>query len=292
MHFQNRLGRSGTGILAMAACAFLWSIAGLFIKIIDWNPFLIAGLRSLIASLVVLAWLRRPKFTFSGPQLAAAVANASTMLLFVAANKSTTAANAILIQYVAPLLTAFIGAWLLRERPRAEHWAAMPFVAAGLLLMFMDKIGGGSLLGNCLALGSGIGFSLYFVFMRMQKEGSPLESVLLSHWITAAIGLAIAIFLPLPHPTLKSILAIATLGLVQVGFAAILFAAAIKRISAISANLIAVIEPVFNPLWVFMALGEAPGMKALAGGAVILIAVTAASLVTARGRLRENPSRQ
>ena len=104
------------GFLAMAATAFLWSIAGLFIKIIEWNPIAIAGMRSFIASIAILIYLRHPRINFSFPQIAAAVTNAATMLLFVSANKATTAANAILLQYLAPVLTVFIGAVLLKER--------------------------------------------------------------------------------------------------------------------------------------------------------------------------------
>jgi drug/metabolite transporter (DMT)-like permease len=275
--------RSSTnyGIWAMVATAFLWSIAGLFIKVIDWNPFAIAGMRSLVASLVVLAWLRRPRFHWSPPQVGAALTQAATMLLFVTANKTTTAANAILLQYVGPVFTAIIGAWLLKEHARWEHWAAFAFVAIGMVMLFMDKLGGGRLLGNVLALLSGLVFSFYYIFMRMQKHGSPLESILLAHWLTAAIGLGIALFLPLPVFTWKAAGAIAMLGVFQVGIAAILFSAAIKRVTAVSANLIAVIEPVFNPLWVFLALGEAPGLSAVAGGAIIIAAVTAASVISA-----------
>jgi drug/metabolite transporter (DMT)-like permease len=270
------------GILAMALTAFLWSIAGLFIKVIDWNPFAIAGARSLISSLVLLAWLRRPRIHWSLPQLGAALAQTATMLLFVAANKTTTAANAILLQYIGPVFTAIIGAWILKERARLEHWVAFLFVGAGMVLLFMDKLGGGRLLGNVLAVLSGLTFSFCFVFLRMQKDESPLESMLIAHWFTAVIGLGVALFLPLPALTWKAAGAIAILGVFQVGIAAILFTAAIKRIPAVFANLIAVIEPVFNPLWVFLALGEAPGLIALIGGAVIIIAVTAASVISAR----------
>jgi len=270
------------GILAMMATAFLWSIAGLFIKIIDWNPLTIAGFRSLIASLVILLYLKRPHFHWSFPQIAAAFANAATMLLFVSANKTTTSANAILLQYIGPIFTAFIGAALLRERARIEHWIAFLLVAGGMIIMFMDKLGGGRLLGNLFAVLSAITFSFYFVFMRMQKDGSPLESILLSHWIVAAIGIISSIFIPLPSVSLKTIGAIAVLGLFQVGVSAILFAAAIKQISAVSANLIAVIEPVFNPVWVFLALGEAPGPKAIIGGLIIVAAVTGASIIGAK----------
>jgi drug/metabolite transporter (DMT)-like permease len=272
------------GILAMVATAFLWSIAGLFIKVIDWNPIAIAGLRSFIASIVIFVYLKRPEFNFSFPQIGAAIAHAVTMLLFVAANKTTTAANAILLQYTAPVMTAFIGAALLKERPRVEHFFALPIAAVGMIIMFINELGGGNLFGNVLAFMSAITMSFYFVFMRMQKDGSPLESILLSHWLTAIICIIISLFLPFPQVTLKSLGAIAVLGIVQLGLSAILFSIAIKRVSVISAILIAIIEPVFNPVWVFMVIGEAPGVNALIGGGIIVLAVTGASVISARSR--------
>ena len=271
-------------IFAMVATAFMWSIAGLFIKVIDWNPIAIAGLRSFIASIVIFVYLKRPEFNFSFPQIAAAIAHALTMLLFVAANKTTTAANAILLQYTAPVMTAFIGATLLKERPRAEHFFALPIAAVGMIIMFFNELDGGNLFGNVLALMSAITMSFYFVYMRMQKDGSPLESILLSHWLTAIICIIISLLLPVPQVTLKSLGAIAVLGIVQLGLSAILFSIAIKRVSVISAILIAIIEPVFNPVWVFMVIGEAAGVNALTGGGIIVLAVTAASLISARSR--------
>ena len=278
---MGNLNRSA-GILAMAATAFLWSIAGLFIKVIDWNPIAIAGMRSLIASAVIFMYLKHPDFHFSFPQIAAAVANAVTMLLFVCANKTTTAANAILLQYCAPVFTVFIGAVLLKEKTHGENFVALPLLLAGMVIMFFDRLGGGRLLGNVFGLMSAVTFSLYFVFMRMQKDGSPLESNLLSHWLTAGICLVISLFLPLPQVTIQSLGAIAVLGVVQIGISSILFSIAIKRISAVQANLIAVIEPVFNPVWVFFIIGEAPGVLTLVGGGIIISAVTAASIITAR----------
>jgi len=270
------------GIFAMAATAFLWSIAGLFIKVIDWNPIAIAGMRSLIASIIIFSYLKHPKIHFSFPQIAAAIANAATMLLFVSANKTTTAANAIILQYFAPVLTVFIGAILLKERTRIEHFTALPLVMAGIVFMFFDELSYGKLFGNVLAIMSAITFSFYFVFMRMQKDGSPLESILLSHWLTAGICIIVSLFLPLPHITLKSLVAIAVLGIVQIGLSAVLFSIAIKRVSAVQANLIAVIEPVFNPVWVFFAIREAPGIHAMIGGGIIVLAVTITSIINAR----------
>jgi drug/metabolite transporter (DMT)-like permease len=270
---------SQAGILAMAATAFLWSLAGLFIKVIDWNPIIIAGARSLIASIVILFFLKRPKITWSASQIVAAIANSSTMLLFVCANKTTTAANAILLQYFAPIITILIGALFLKERPKIEHILTIPLVALGLILMFFDDISGGHLLGNILALLSAFTFSIYFIFMRKQKDGSPLESILLSHWLTACIAFVASLFIPLPSLTWTSIGAIAVLGAVQIGFAAVLFSFAIKNVSAVQANLIAVIEPVFNPIWVFLVLGEAPGVRTLTGGIIVIASVTTSSVI-------------
>jgi drug/metabolite transporter (DMT)-like permease len=183
---------------------------------------------------------------------------------------------------MAPVFTAFIGAALLKERTRMEHWASIFFVAVGMTIMFADKLGGGQLFGDAIALMSAVTFSLYLVFMRMQKEGSPLESNLMSQWIAAGVCLMVSLFLPMPQFTQKSVAAILVLGVVQIGISSILIAYAIKRISAVSANLIAVIEPVLNPVWVFLFLGEYPGMNTIIGGAVILFAVTGVSMISAR----------
>ncbi len=205
------------------------------------------------------------------------------MLLFVFANKNTTAANAILLQYSAPIFTAIFGAWLLHEKPKAEHLIAFPFVAGGMLVFFLDDVSTGGLIGNLAAMASGLTFGLYFVFMRMQKNESPLESNLLSQFIAAAIALPIACFLPMQGSISPgAIAAILSLGVVQIGLAAIFFARGITRITAVQAVLIALIEPIFNPIWVFLSTGEKPGINSLIGGAIIIVAVTAASVASVR----------
>lgn len=279
-----------SGIAAIALCAFLWSTAGLFIKLIDWNPMAIAGMRSLIASLVILVWLRRIRFTWSLAQVGAAVANMVTMLLFVFANKTTTAANAILLQYSAPIFTAIFGAWLLHEKTQREHWLAFPFVAIGMVVFFLDDVSVGGMLGNLAAAASGVTFGLYFVFMRMLKTESPLQATLSSHFMTAGVALGIAAFLPLPIVTPAALSAILALGVVQIGLAAIFLAYGIKRVTAVQAILIALIEPTFNPIWVFLSTGERPGSNALLGGALIIAAVTAASVASVRRDRQDDPA--
>jgi len=270
------------GILAIAATALLWSTSGMLIKLLPWPALTIAGGRSLIASIVILAITRKIKLNLSFNKVAAAVANSATMLLFIAANKYTTAANAILLQYVCPVITAFLAALMLKERTRIEHWIAVFFVTSGMVIIFFDKLGRGNIVGNLLALASAVTFSFVFIFMRKQKDGSPLESFLLSHWITAAIGLGASLFMPLPVFTLPAIGAISALGIFQIGFSSVLFSYGIKRISAINASLISVIEPVLNPVWVLLIIGEIPTVYSIAGGAMIIIAVAVTSIISAR----------
>lgn len=271
-----------SGVLAVAGTALLWSTSGMFIKFIPWNPFAIAGARSLLASIFLLLIIRKPRLRFSFYQVAAALANAATMLLFIAANKYTTAANAIFLQYTCPIATALLAAPILKEKTKLEHWIAIFLTLIGMIVIFLDKLGTGHIVGNILALSSAFTFSLVFIFMRKQKDGLPLESFLLSHWITAVVGSAIALFLPLPVLTLPATGAIITMGVIQMGFSSVLFSYGIKRISAISANLITIIEPVLNPIWVLIAIGEIPSVNTVIGGGIIIAAVIGTTLIGAK----------
>ncbi len=168
-------------IAAVAPCALLWSTGGLFIKIISWNPFALAGVRSLVGGLVILAYLRRPRFTWSFAQIAGALCYAACMIGFVSANKLTTAANAILLQYTAPLYAAVFGWIFLKEKASILDWVTIAVVVGGMALFFMDKLSLGGMQGNLLAIASGVFFAGAIVAFRAQKDGSSLESILLSH---------------------------------------------------------------------------------------------------------------
>jgi drug/metabolite transporter (DMT)-like permease len=270
---------SRKALLAVAGCALLWSTGGIFIKLVDWHPFAIAGTRSLISAIVLLVWLRRPKFSFSPPQIAAALCNAMTMIIFVNANKLTTAANAILLQYSAPIFVAIIGWAVLKEKPSWDNWVALAAVCGGMILFFLDKLSAGSGLGNLLAILSGVTFALFSIFMRMQKSGSPLESIVISHLLTFLISIPFIAGAGLPGAGWPALIA---LGVFQVGLSSILFSYGIKHTRAITAMLIAVLEPILNPLWVFIFVGEQPGFWALVGGAIIVAAVTVSSVISVR----------
>jgi len=268
------------GIMAMAATAVCWSLSGLFIKLVDWPPVTIAGARSLIAALFILAVVRRPKLNFGRDQIIAAVAYSFTMLLFVYANKHTTSANAILLQYGAPVYVMILSGAMLGERPLPEQIGALVAIVVGMGLFFVESLSLGHLAGDIAAVAAGVTFAVHILFMRRQKEGSPIESLLLGHGLTAVVALGISLFLPAPVMNAKSIASIFGLGIVQIGLAAVFFSFAIKRISAIQSSLIAVIEPALNPLWVFLAIGEKPTGLAIVGGGIIIAAVVVSSVIS------------
>lgn len=259
-------------LLMLALAAALWSIGGLLIKLVNAHPMAIAGIRSAISGLFVLAYVKKPKFTWSFPQIAAAVAYALTVITFVSANKYTTAANAILLQYTAPIYVAIFSGWLLKEKPLLLDWLAIFAVFGGMALFFMEDIDSRGLLGNILAIISGVGFGLFPVFMRMQKDGSPIESVLLGNALTAVVGIPF-LFVSAPKTGTEWIYLV-VLGAVQLGIPYILYSKAIRYATAIEASLVTVVEPILNPVWVLIFLNEKPGILAILGGLIVVGAVT------------------
>ena len=277
---------------AVFLCAFLWSTSGLFIKFVDWNPVVISGARSLVACVFLgIVGLIFPDMgkvkNKPGPLWAGAFAYAFTMITFVTANKLTSSANVIMLQYSAPVWAALLGWLLVKEKPRWEHWAALVMVALGLLLFFRDGISGGGLLGDCIALLSGIFFGLHSVILRMMKSGNPRKSMHLAYAVNIIISVPFLV-MNAPAPSAPAILALLFMGTIQIGCASIFFSYGIKRISAIQAMLTATIEPVLNPLWVFIVIGEKPSSSALAGGSIIIVSVLLSSLVSKRREDRQN----
>jgi drug/metabolite transporter (DMT)-like permease len=273
------------GISALVISAFLWSSGGIFIKLVDWNGFAISGTRSLIASFVLLAYLRKPRFSFSSPQLSAAFASACTMTLYVLANKLTTAANTILLQYTAPIYVAILAWIILKEKPTLDNWIALVIISLGMTLFFAGKLSPGNMTGNILAILSGVGLAFFTVLMRMQKGNSPYESFLLAHFITFIAS--IPFIFKSGFPETSGWLGILILGIFQTGFASLSFSYGIKQVSALKAMLILTLEPILNPIWVFLFAGEAPGTNAIIGGIFIIGAVLFTTIYSTK---REKPA--
>jgi siroheme synthase-like protein len=210
----------------------------------------------------------------------AALASAATKILYVTATKLTSPVNAILLQHTAPVWAALAAGFLLRERVRPAQWFAVVLAASGSAVFFLRHPLVGRPTGDFIALLSGITFALSMLALRSLKDASPALALFFSHLITAAIGLPFVIAAP-PALSAADIARVAFLGLVQVGAASLFYAYAIKRLSAINAMLIAQLEPVLGPLWLFIFAGSIPTCHAIAGGAAIIAAVVVSSIGTA-----------
>ncbi len=262
--------------------AFLWSSGGLLIKSVAIHPLAIGGMRSGIACLVVLLFLGRPRFTWSIPQIGGALSYAATVTLFVFATKLTTAANAILLEYTAPVYIALLGSWFLGERTTTVDWIMIGVCLFGMTLFFLDSLAPGQLIGNICGVLTGVTFAFLAVFLRKQKDTSNLESIFLGNAIVAVIGIP---FLRFGVPDAKGFSILIALGALQLGLPYILYARAIKKVTALDSILIPIIEPILNPLWVFLLIGERPGRWAMIGGAVVLAAVTIRSTLMVREKM-------
>ncbi len=268
----------------LLAAALCWSLAGVLFKYVEWPGLAAASGRGLIAAVFLLAvtW-RSLRFTWSRLQLGAAVAYAACTILFTLANKMTSAANAILLQYTAPVWIALLGAWLLGERTSRADWLTIASVLGGLGVFFYEGLQLRNLAGLVVALASGLGFAVMTILLRKQKDTSALESIILGNLLGFLIG-APALWTAPALPA-SGWIALGLLGVVQLGLAYLFYAKAIKHVTALEAVLIPVLEPILNPLWVMLAVNERPSRLALLGGAIVLGAVT----LRAVAALRRNP---
>lgn len=273
------------GVLFALAAALIWSSSGVGIKLLPMSASAIAGFRSLFAlPLLAIVLLRSPaarqpnfyRQSLRDPWVwAAAAAYAMCVTLFVTSTKLTTAANAILFQYSAPIYTALLSWPLLGERVRGADWLAVLGCLLGMALCFFEKLSGGGLSGNLLALLSGLGFALVPLIWRRQlqrQRANPVElTLLLGNLITAAV--ALPALLTEPPATPVQWISVALLGTVQIGVAYLLYGAAVRRLRAVECLLAATLEPILNPVWVALWAHESPGPKTLLGGAVIVLTV-------------------
>lgn len=272
-------GRLAIGpVLQLLLAAVLWSTGGFLIKSVSWNAPALACVRSLIAAATVYVFLGCPPLKWSRANAVGAVCYVGTVMLFVGANKLTTAANAIFLQYTAPVLVAVLGGIFLGERPTRLDWVLIGVVQVGCLLFFFDRLTPEGWMGCVLALASGVSFAGLVLMMRRQRDESPAQIVLQGNLLTGLVGLPFAITTT-PGPGAWSGLVI--LGVFQLGIPYLLYARAIKKVRALESSLISTVEPVLNPIWALWFLGEMPNAWALWGGGLVLGSALVRGIVTA-----------
>lgn len=258
------------GNLYILLTALLWSTGGLLIKYIPGNAVAINGARSLIA--VAFFWLykRSIKIRVNRYVISAAVCLVMTNLLYVMANKLTTAANAIVLQYMAPIFVLIWDCIYRKKAPKKQQCGIVLMALAGMVLFFFDQLDGGHLLGNILAIGAGLAFSGVF-FINSLPEASSEDASMLA--FLASFVISIPFLGDVWQMDQRAVIALLALGIFQVGLAYILFAKGTKLTSPVSASLIGLLEAILNPVWVFLFYGEKVGKFALVGALVILLAV-------------------
>ena len=266
----------------------LWSTGGLFIKLTTLDPFTVNLGRSLFAALTVALFtykkgLRLDKFT-----LLSSLMYAGTLSCFVYANKTTTAANAIFLQYTAPIYILILAPFILKEKFRFADLFTVIFCIAGMSLFFVGKINTQGMIGNLVALASGLFFGLYFILLRHPRslQKNPALSVFYGNIIIVLLMLPIVLSNP-PNITTIDVFSILYLGIFQIGIAYILFTYGISGgVRSLDASIIGFIEPLLNPVWVFLFLGETPSIWAILGGFIIITTVIAHTVFNAHLRRR------
>jgi DME family drug/metabolite transporter len=272
---HNNNGSKFSPLLFVVAAAVLWSTGGLFIKWTSLSGLELSFGRSLLAAITVAIFTRREGFGLNKVTALASVLYAALLLLFVLATKQTTAANAIFLQYTAPVYLLIFEPLFYKEKFRSRDLIVVIACVLGMSLFFVGKLRPQDVTGNLLALASGLCFACYFLLLRhstsraVNRASSVIYGNLLLVLIAAPVGLK-----ALPHMSRLDVLSVIYLGVVQIGLAYTLFTAAMAHgVRSLDAGIVGYIEPVLNPIWVFLVLHERPTQWALVGGGIIVIAV-------------------
>lgn len=274
-------------LLFVLAAALLWSTGGLFIKWTQLSAFELSFYRSLLAALTVAFFTRREGFGINWMTVLTSVLYAGLLLLFVVATKLTTAANAIFLQYTAPIYVLILEPLFYKEKFRRADLFIVLACIAGMSLFFVGKLRPQDVSGNVAALASGLCFAFYILLLRhprtqkVNRAASVIYGNLLLVLLTAPMGLA-----AISKLTVWDAGVVGYLGVVQIGVAYTLFTLGMARgVRSLDAGIVGYIEPVLNPVWVFIALAERPSRYALAGGAIIIVAVLVHTIMGARRAL-------
>lgn len=260
------------GSLYILLAALFWSFGGVLAKSIPFSGMSIAAFRGLIAAITIGAYRKTFRFKLNSSTLIAAISLTLTTLLFMMSTKLTTAANAIVLQYTSPFFIILLNLFIYNQKPKTRDVVALLGIGFGITLFFINQIGSGSFIGDFLGLLSGLSFAGVF-FANKTKHASPFDatymgnvfSIFLIPFIISDPSLFASGFTPW--------ILLLIMGVFQLGFGYIFFSLGIKLASATKANIIATLEPILNPIWVLLIIGEVPSLIAILGGLIVLTTV-------------------
>lgn len=273
------------GRLLILAAALLWSLAGVFIKFLDLHPLSIVFYRSLFASLVFVPFVQRSQLQVSPAIVVSVLSYTAAISAFVAANKLTTAANAIVLQYTAPVFVFLFTRLFWGEKISKLNGGALVVAMLGVAIIASDSAGEPEMAGVLLALLSGVLFAVYMVNLQRTQEVHPVYLTWINNLVCALLLLLVVKSrLAL---SLDQAVTLAVMGAVQLGMPYFLFSKGLRTVPLQEASLIALIEPVLNPLWVAVIVGEIPSAATLVGGGIILLGLGARYLWPILGKSAE-----
>ena len=270
-----------TGTICIFLAAVLYSIGGLCMKVIPWSGLSINGARTGIALVVLVIYLAviRHPLRMNWWVALGTMFIFLTNVLFAMANKMTTAANAIVLQFTAPIFVILFSIVVFRKKPGVLDLAACALVFGGVIFFFLDSLTMGGGLGNVVALISGATYAGVFL-MNELPDSDPISSVFWGDVLSALTGLPF-LLRETEFPT-TALVSIVVLGVFQVAFAYILLTIGLKTTPPVTASLVSGIEPVLNPILVALFYGEKMGRFALIGAAIVIFGVVSYNVLLAR----------
>lgn len=276
------------GPLYIVFAAIFWSFGGLLGKLIPWSGLSIAALRGIFAAITIALYRRSFSFKLNKAILLAGLSLTLTTILFMIANKMTSSANAIVLQYTSPVFIILLTLIIDKQKPKKRDIFAIFGVLLGICLFFFDQFKNGQYLGDLIALASGLSFAGVF-FANKLPNASPIDATYIGNLLSFIILPFVLFDMSFQlnqNPTIW--MYIIFMGVFQLGFGYIFFSLGIKQSSATSSSIIATLEPILNPLWVFIFLGEKPSILALIGGMIVLLTVTIYNTIVTRDNYKKS----
>lgn len=267
--------KENIAIIEMLICAALWSVAGIFIKLIPWNGFAVAGMRSLIAGLTIAAYMliTRRRYILSHRTVVGGIMTAGVYTCFTVANKLTTAANAIVLQFTCPVFIVILSAIFLKQKIRKNDLAVVIATLAGIALFFLDQLKPGYILGNFVAIAAGMFMAVMFILVGNMEGDERFSTITNGQFLTFFVGLPFIIATK-PEFTAAATASILVLGVFQLGISYILYVKSTQYCPPLACCLLGALEPLLNPVWVLIFDGERPGVWALIGGIIVVVSIT------------------
>ncbi len=260
------------GILAIIAAALLWSTGGVFVKLLQQNAYTILSYRSILCALVFFGFFRRQVFKMNGRAWLNSLFYCLLVLCFVVSTKMTTAANSILLQYTGTIYVLLAEPYFFKIKMERVNVATIVFCILGMVILVSGDLEAGNMMGNFIALLSGVFLAALFIGQRLNGPERQPASIFWGNVMMAGVGMPWLLQSPLP--TLSEAAMLGWLGIVQLGLGYVFFTYGLKRALAIEAALLAMLEPILNPVWVLIFYGEKPSTAALVGGLIIIFALS------------------